>query len=177
MNNCKRCLKTDTTLPSKYIGQTGQTGRTLREHFGEHKRGIQNNIGESVPIHFNLPHHTLNYVELILLLQVRNSRDSYRYTMEQHFKFISTAVRLKKWYKSDQWSLIIILPLCIVQPLHCVYVPIARVYPSDLLVNHIRGTLFKLLYINISNDSPYFRCPDEQRFYPFEILTFRTLKL
>ena len=90
MINCKRCLKTDTTLPSQYIGQTG---RTLRERFGEHRRGIQNNIDESVPIHFNLPHHTLNDVELIPLLKLRNSRDSYRYTMEQHF--ISTAGTLK----------------------------------------------------------------------------------
>ena len=64
-----------------------------------------------------------------------------------------------------------------VQQLHIVYVPIARVYPLILLVNHIRGTVFKLLYINISNDSPYFHCPDEERFYPFEILAFRTLKL
>ena len=70
-----------------------------------------------------------------------------------------------------------ILPLCIVQFLHCVYVPIARVYPSILLVNHIRGTVFNLLYINIFNDSPYFRGPDEERFYPFEILAFKTLKL
>ena len=57
MINCKRCLKTDTTLPSQYIGQTG---RTLRERFREHRRGIQNNTDESVPIHFILPHHTLN---------------------------------------------------------------------------------------------------------------------
>ena len=55
----------------------------------------------------------------------------------------------------------------------CVYVPISRVYPSIPLVNHIRGTVFKLLYINISNDSPYFRCPDERRFYPIEILAFK----
>ena len=81
---------TDTTLPSQYIGQTG---RTLRECFGEHRRGIQNNTDECVPIYFNLPHHTLNDVELISLLKVRNSRDSYRYTMEQHF--ISTARTLK----------------------------------------------------------------------------------
>ena len=90
MINCKRCLKTDTTLPSQYIGQTGCT---LREHFGEHRRGMQNSTDESVPIHFNLPHHTLNDVELIPLLKVRNSRDSYRYTMEQHF--ISAAGTLK----------------------------------------------------------------------------------
>ena len=60
---------------------------------------------------------------------------------------------------------------------YVINVPIARVYPSILLVNHIRGTGFKLLYINISKDSPYFRCPDEERFYPFKILAFRTLKL
>ena len=39
INNCKRCLKTDTTLPLQYMGQTG---RTLRERFGEHRRRIQN---------------------------------------------------------------------------------------------------------------------------------------
>ena len=59
----------------------------------------------------------------------------------------------------------------------CVYVPIPLVYPSILLVNHIRGTVFKLLYINISNDSGYSCCPDEERFYTFKILAFRTLKL
>ena len=90
MINCKRCLRKDTTLPSQYIGQTG---RTPRECFGEQRRGIQNNTDESVPTHFNLPHHTLNDVELIPLLKVRNSRDSYRYTMEQ--PFISTAGTLK----------------------------------------------------------------------------------
>ena len=52
MINCKQCLETDTTLPSQYIGQTG---RTLKERFREHRRGIQNNTDESVPIHFNLP--------------------------------------------------------------------------------------------------------------------------
>ena len=106
MINCKRCLKTDTTLPSQYIGQTG---RTLGERFGEHRRGIQNNIDESVPIHFNPllttipltppPHH---HHTLIPLLKLRNSRDSYRYTMEQHF--ISTAGTLKNginWTSDD----------------------------------------------------------------------------
>ena len=90
MINWKQCLKPDTILPSQFIGQTG---RTLRERLGEHRQEIQNNTDESVPIHFNLPHHTLNDVELIPLLKVRNSRDSYHYTMEEHF--ISTAGTLK----------------------------------------------------------------------------------
>ena len=60
MINCKRCFKKDATLPSQYIGQTG---RTLRERFGEHRRGIQNNTDKSIPIHFNLPHHTRNDVD------------------------------------------------------------------------------------------------------------------
>ena len=88
--NLQTMVKKDTTLSSQYIGQTG---RTLRERFGEHRRGIQNNTDESVPIHFTLPHHTLNDVELIPLLKVRNSRDSYRYTMEK--PFISTDGTLK----------------------------------------------------------------------------------
>ena len=91
MINCKRCLKTDTTLPSQY---TGQTGRTLRECFRGHRQGIQNNTGESVPIHFNLPRHTLNDVKLIPLLKVRNSRDSYCYTMEQHFIFTAGMLKI-----------------------------------------------------------------------------------
>ena len=54
--NCKRCIKQDPMLLCQYIGQTS---RTLREHLGEHRRGIQNNTDESVPIHFNQPKHTL----------------------------------------------------------------------------------------------------------------------
>ena len=169
MINCKRCLKTDTTLPSQYIRQTG---RTLRERFREHRWGIQNNTDESIPIHFNLPHHTLNDVELMPLLKVRNRQ----LPLHHGTTFYFYCRNVKKWYKSDQWSLIIILPLCIVQPLDTmVYVPTARVYLSILLVNHIRGSVFKLLSIHNSNDSPYFRCPDEERFYPFEILALRTL--
>ena len=68
------------------------------------------------PYHY--AHHTLNDVELIPLLKVRNSRDSYRYTIGTTFYFYCR--NLKKWYKSDQWSLIIILPLYIVQPLLCI---------------------------------------------------------
>ena len=49
--NCKRWLKKDITLSSQHIGQTG---RTLRERFGKHRRGIQNNTDESVPNHYTL---------------------------------------------------------------------------------------------------------------------------
>ena len=125
------------TLLSLYIGQPA---RTLRERFGEHRRGVQNNIDESVPIHFNLPHHTLNDVELIPLRKVRNSRASYRYTMEQ--QYISTAGNVKKWYKSDQRSLIIILPLYIVQHLHCIYSYSPCFILQSCRSNHIRGTCF-----------------------------------
>ena len=78
---CKRCIKRDPTLPCQYIGQTS---RTLRERFREHRRGIQNNIDESVPIHFNQPKHTLNDVQLIPILHLNNDRDSNRLSMEQH---------------------------------------------------------------------------------------------
>ena len=79
--NCKCCIKKDPTLSCQYIGQTCHT---LRERFGEHRRGIENNIDESVPIHFNQPKHTLNDVQVISLLHVHSNRDSIRFSMEQH---------------------------------------------------------------------------------------------
>ena len=80
LNNCKCYIKKDPTLPCQY---TGETCHTLRERFIEHKRGIKNNIDESVPIHFNQPKHTLNDVQVILLLHVNSSRDSILLSMEQ----------------------------------------------------------------------------------------------
>ena len=62
----------------------GQTCCTLRECFGEHRRGIENNIDESVPIHFNQTKHTLNDVQVIPLLHVNSNRGSIRFSMEQH---------------------------------------------------------------------------------------------
>ena len=50
-------------------------------------------------------------------------------------------------------------------------------YPCNKYEQITPSYLLSVKYINISNDSPYFRCPDEERFYPFEILAFRTLKL
>ena len=79
--NCKCCIKKDPTLPCQYIGQTCCT---IRECFGEHRRGIENNIDESVPIYFNQPKHTLNDVQVIPLLHVNSNRGSIRFSMEQH---------------------------------------------------------------------------------------------
>ena len=69
--NCKCCIRKDPTLSCQYIGKTS---RTLREHFGEHRRGIQNNTEESVPIHFNQPKHTLNDIQLIWMVQIGELR-------------------------------------------------------------------------------------------------------
>ena len=80
MINCKRCLN-DSSAPSQYIGQTC---RSLRERFGEHRRGIINKLDDSVPNHFNQPNHSLNDVEVIPLIQIHNNRDSIRLAMEQH---------------------------------------------------------------------------------------------
>ena len=90
--NCKRCIKKDPTLPCQYIGQTS---RTLRERFGEHRRGIQNNTDESVPIHFNQPKHTLNDVQLIPILHINNNRDSIPTALDKKSRNTS------KRYKSD----------------------------------------------------------------------------
>ena len=61
--NCKRCIKKDPTLPCQYIGQTC---RTIRERFGEHRRDIENNIDESVPIHLTNPNTLLMASKLSL---------------------------------------------------------------------------------------------------------------
>ena len=78
--NCKHCIKKDPTLPCQY---TGQTCHTLRERFGEHRLVIENNIDESIPIHFNQPKHTLNDIQVIPLLHVNSNRDSICFSMEQ----------------------------------------------------------------------------------------------
>ena len=79
--NCKRCTKKDPTLPYQYIGHVC---RTLRERCGEHRCGVENNIDESFPTHFNQPKYTLNDVQVIPLLHVNSNRDSIRLPMEQH---------------------------------------------------------------------------------------------
>ena len=79
--NCKRCTKKDPTLPYQYIGHVC---RTLRERCGEHRYGVENNIDESFPTHFNQPKYTLNDVQVIPLLHVNSNRDSIRLPMEQH---------------------------------------------------------------------------------------------
>ena len=73
-------MRHDPTLPCQYI----ETRQTLRERFGEHRRGIKNNIDESVPIHFNQHKHTLNDIQLIPLLHINNNRDSIPRAMEWH---------------------------------------------------------------------------------------------
>ena len=94
MINCKRCINENASLPSQYIGQTC---RSLRERFGEHRRGITNNLDDSVPIHFNEPNHTLDDVELIPLLRVNNNRDSVRLAVVQ--QLIEKGWDLTQWYQ------------------------------------------------------------------------------
>ena len=53
--------------------------------FGEHRRGMQNNTDESVPIHFNQPKHILNDVQLIPMLHINSNIDSIRRSMEHHW--------------------------------------------------------------------------------------------
>ena len=57
---------------------------TLRERSGEYRCAIENNIDESVPIHFNQPNHTISGVQSIPLLHINSNRDSILFSMEQH---------------------------------------------------------------------------------------------
>ena len=101
--NCKRCVKEGPTLPCQYIGQTS---RTLRERFGEHKRGIQNNTEESVPIHINQPKHTLNGVQLIPILHINNNRDSIRLSMKKHLIEKAGTLQNGIHRTCDHWQLL-----------------------------------------------------------------------
>ena len=56
----------------------------IKKTLWEHRRGIQNNTGKSVPIHFNQRTHTLNDVQLISILHIYKKRDSIRLSVEQH---------------------------------------------------------------------------------------------
>ena len=96
-------MKQESTLPCQYIGPTS---RTLSERFGEHRRGIQNNTDESVPIHFNQPKHVLNDVQLIPILHINNDKDSIRLSMEQHL--IGKAETLQNGINRtcDHWQLL-----------------------------------------------------------------------
>ena len=60
--------------------------------------------------------------------------------------------------------------------LSIVFIPIASVLSFNP-IGQSCGTVLNSCVHNISNDSSYFRWPDEERFYPFEILALRTLKL
>ena len=61
MIECKRCKK-------QYIGETK---RTLRERFTEHRQATNNpshaNASAAVPTHFNLPDHSIEDMTLIPL--------------------------------------------------------------------------------------------------------------
>ena len=61
MIECKRCKK-------QYIGETN---RTLRERFTEHRQATNNpshaNASAAVPTHFNLPDHSIEDMTLIPL--------------------------------------------------------------------------------------------------------------
>ena len=76
-----------------------------------------------------------------------------------------------KWIGTDSSVLFCIPRLCF--PKRSLRVrPVCPIYCEGRVMS-----VFKLLYIHNSNDSLYFRCPDAERFYPFEILALRTLKL
>ena len=83
------------SIRSRYINRKGchigQTSGTLRQHFGEQTWHIKNNSGESVPIHFNQPKHTLNDVQLIPMLHINNNTGCLK---KMHTKLIKRKLKL-----------------------------------------------------------------------------------
>ena len=79
---CKQCSKSKQPTDCQYIGQTG---RTLPERFGEHRRDIINHQHEKSGVveHFNRTNHSLTYIIVVPLETIRNRRESFRRAREQ----------------------------------------------------------------------------------------------
>ena len=79
MIECKRCHK-------QYIGETK---RTLRERFTEHRQSTNNpdhaNASAAVPSHFNLPDHSLADIRLIPLELQPSKNTARRKAREAYF--------------------------------------------------------------------------------------------
>ena len=92
MIQCQKCSTTEQPSDSQYIGQTG---RTLRERFGEHRRDIIHKLTDKsgVAEHFNRPDHSLADVSLIPLETIRQRRESLRRARER--QLITAAETLK----------------------------------------------------------------------------------
>ena len=72
MIQCCQCENIPNT-PAEYFGQTK---RSLRDRFGEHRRVIQHKTDDTVPQHFNPKGHKLADVELIPLELIVIKRES-----------------------------------------------------------------------------------------------------
>ena len=56
----------------------GQTGRKLSVRFGEHLGYVRNKTDDPTGIHFNLPGHNLNHMEVSVLEKVFTNNRAYR---------------------------------------------------------------------------------------------------
>ncbi len=66
MIQCNKCYALQPHTDCQYIGQTG---RTIRERFGEHRRDITNQLTDKsgVAEHFNRQNHSLTDISIIPL--------------------------------------------------------------------------------------------------------------
>ena len=62
----------------------GETGRVLRDRFGEHRRAVtKNNANQPVARHFNSANHSLSDMQIRALVPVSSSNDSHK-SQEMH---------------------------------------------------------------------------------------------
>ena len=82
MIQCGKCYSSQPSGNCQYIGQTG---RTLWERFGEHRRDITNKLIDKsgVAEHFNRRDHTRSDITVIALEAIRQRRESLRRAREQ----------------------------------------------------------------------------------------------
>ena len=69
----------------------GQTGRALRDRCPEHIRDIKSSKEKPVPLHFNLPFHSLEHFSIQAIEKCTINTIPYREAREQHWKNILQA--------------------------------------------------------------------------------------
>ena len=58
-------------LGRKYAKKYGQTQRTLKERFSEHKTSVRTHTKNSIGEHFNLPGHSVTNMKILALEKVK----------------------------------------------------------------------------------------------------------
>jgi hypothetical protein len=66
-----------------YVNYVGQTKRSLKDRFNNHRSDIKHNKQTAISLHFNLPQHNLTNLEIMPLEQLTSNNDNDRLKLEK----------------------------------------------------------------------------------------------